>query len=80
MALDLNQPFTRSEAIAAGIPVRQFAGPGYQRLFHAVYLRGSRRITALDRARAALKISPPGSYVSHHTAGLLWGGWGGCGC
>lgn len=70
-----NQPFTRREALAAGVSVGQLAGPRYQRLFHGVYLPAQVHATVLHRARAALKISAPGTYASHHTAAAIWGGW-----
>jgi hypothetical protein len=75
MALRETQPFTRPEAFAAGITVDQLAGPRYQRLFHGLYLPAQLKITVVDRARAALKISPAESYASHHTAAEIWGGW-----
>ncbi|MET0692856.1 MAG: hypothetical protein ABWY56_02940, partial [Propionibacteriaceae bacterium] len=75
MAIDTSQPFTRREALAAGIPVDQLAGPRYHKLFHGLYLAASVKITVAERAKAALKISPVGSFVSHHTAVSLWGGW-----
>ena len=37
--------------------------------------RRGRRHHRRRRARAALLVAPPGSYASHHTAVLLWGGW-----
>lgn len=30
-------PFTRSEALVAGVSVDAWAGPRYQRLFHGLY-------------------------------------------
>jgi hypothetical protein len=71
----LSEPFSRPEALAAGVTVHELAGPRYQRLFHDLYLPGQVRVGALDRARAALKISVPGSFASHHTAAAIWGGW-----
>ena len=70
-----SQPFTRREALASGVTVDQLAGPRYQRLFHGLYLPAGVRVTVLERARAALKISPAGSYASHHTAAVIWGAW-----
>jgi hypothetical protein len=75
MALNETEPFTRPEALAVGITVDQLAGPRYQRLFHGLYLPAQVRITVLERARGALKISPAESYASHHTAAEIWGGW-----
>lgn len=68
-------PFTRPEALAAGLTVDQLAGPGYQRLFHGVYLPAQVLVTELDRAREAIRVSAPGTYASHQTAAIIWGGW-----
>lgn len=75
MTLDRTLPFTRGEALEAGITVSQLAGPMYARLLHGVYVSSSVTITPRIRALAALRISQPGAWVSHHTACLLWGGW-----
>jgi hypothetical protein len=75
MHLDISHPFTRSEALAAGISVNQLAGPRFARLFQGVYVSARVRVTPRLRAQAALKVTADGAWVSHHTAGLLWGGW-----
>ncbi len=75
MHLNEREPFSRAEALAAGITVDALAGPRYQRLFHGLYVSAQVKVTVAERARAALKISPAGSYASHHTAAALWGGW-----
>lgn len=75
MRVDLTQPITRREALAAGLTVTELAGPRFRRLFHGLYLPAHVELTVLQRARAALKISPEGSFASHHTAAAIWGGW-----
>jgi very-short-patch-repair endonuclease len=75
MKINSSRPFTRSEALAAGIRVNELAGPRYRRVFHGVYLDQRVRPDARQRALAALRIAPPGSYASHHTAAALWGVW-----
>lgn len=72
---DPEAPFTRAEAREAGISIRELRGPKYQRLFYNRYVSSAVKVTPLVRARAALKVSPAGSYASHHTAGEIWGGW-----
>lgn len=74
MTLDRHLPFTRQEAIAAGVTVEQLAGRRFQRLFHGVYASAEVPATTHLRALAALRVAPEGAYVSHHTAGELWGG------
>lgn len=75
MAPTSSSPFTRQEGLAAGLTVDQLAGPRFQRLFHGLYLPAQVQATVVHRAQAALKVSAPGSYASHHTAAAIWGGW-----
>jgi very-short-patch-repair endonuclease len=67
-------PFTRAEALAAGINDRELAGPAYQPLFWGVHSCATVTPTLVIRALAALTVSPAASVVSHHTAAKLWGG------
>jgi hypothetical protein len=71
---DPRVPFTRAEALQAGITPAGLRGRDYVRLHRNVYV--SRRVTRTlaVRARAALKVAPAGTVVSHHPAALLWGG------
>jgi very-short-patch-repair endonuclease len=71
---DPTVPFTRAEARLAGIPIRDLTGPRYQRVFFNLYVSAATPVTAVLRARAALKVSPAGSHASHFTAGEIWGG------
>lgn len=72
--LDPRLPFTRAQALIAGLTDADLTGSDYQQLFWGVYV-SSRVVANLSlRARAALLLSPPGSVVSHHTAARLWGG------
>ena len=73
-ALDPRRPFTRAEALRAGIDDTQLAGPAYHRLFWGVHLSADVAPTLVLRALAALTISPPRAVVTHHTAARLWGG------
>lgn len=75
MTLDTTQPFTRRVATKAGIGVSHLVGRNYRRLFHGIYIGSQVQVNLAVRARAALLIARPGSYVSHHTAAVLWGGW-----
>lgn len=55
--------------------MRDLAGPKYQRVFYNLYVSSATPVTALLRARAALKVSPGGSHASHFTAGEIWCDW-----
>lgn len=71
LALDTTRPFTRGEALAAGITARQLRGTGYQPLFHGIYLLSSVAVTPLIRARAAL-LPFTAAHASHATAARVW--------
>jgi Protein of unknown function (DUF559). len=70
---DETVPFTRAEARAAGISAKQLTGGRYQRLFYDLYVTAAVVLTPVVRAKAALKVCPAGSQVSHFTAAELWG-------
>jgi hypothetical protein len=73
MSLNTSQPFTRAEALAAGLTDVDLRSRHFQRLFHGLYLRSGIKIGVQQMAAAALHISPRGSYASHQTAAALWG-------
>lgn len=75
MAVDSSKPFTRRAGLRSGLTIRELTGPGFRRLLHGVYIGAQVRPTIAVRARAALLVSTPGSFASHHTAAILWGGW-----
>jgi hypothetical protein len=73
-ALNVRRPFSRAEARAAGIRLREILGPQFHKILYDSYVSSAVPITTRLRAEAALRISVPGSYISHHTAAELWGG------
>jgi hypothetical protein len=73
-ALDVRRPFSRAQARAAGIRLREILGPQFHKILYDAYVSSSVPITTRLRAEAALSLSAPGSYISHHTAAELWGG------
>jgi hypothetical protein len=74
LEFDPRRPFRRSEGLAAGLTDSDLVGPGYERLFHGLYVAAPRLVDTWQRARAALHTCPPDSYISHDTAAELWGG------
>jgi hypothetical protein len=72
-ALDVCRPFSRAQARAAGIRLREILGPEFHKILYDSYVSATVPITTRLRARAALDISVPGSYISHQTAAELWG-------
>jgi hypothetical protein len=72
-ALDVRNPFTRADARAAGITVKELMSGRYQKVFYNLYVSADVIVTPQVRARAALRQAGPDSYASHHTAAELWG-------
>jgi hypothetical protein len=70
-----DRPFTRADALAAGIKLSELTGPGFSRIFHGVYVSSETKLDTQIKSLAALEIAPAGTYVSHHTAAALWGAW-----
>jgi very-short-patch-repair endonuclease len=73
-SFDPKQPFNRAEARAAGIGVKTLLSSRFQKVFYDCYVSSAVPLTTRLRAKAALGISPPGSFVSHATAARIWGG------
>ena len=72
-ALNTRRPFSRADARRAGIKLRELLSPRFHKIFYDCYIASTIPITTELRAKAALGISPSGSYVSHFTAAQLWG-------
>ena len=71
---DPRSPFSRADARAAGIPVRNLLSSAYQRIFFDIYACSSVALTTEFRVKAAIKrIGSGAAYASHHTAATLWG-------
>lgn len=73
-SLDPHQPFTRAEALAAGVTDRRLRGPAFRRLFTGVYVATDVSVDTRLRARAALRIAPAGALLAGPTAAELLGG------
>ncbi len=72
-AFDPRIPFTRAEARAEGITVEMLLTRRYRKVLYDFYVASDIAVTPALRARAALKVAPPGSRISHHSAARLWG-------
>lgn len=70
---DPRRPFTRAQARRAGIPLRTLLGSTFHKVVWDQYVSREVPVTTKIRAQSALRLSPPGSHVSHHTAAELWG-------
>ena len=68
-------PFTRTEALRQNLSDHDLQGARFRRIYNGVYISAETKVTIKVRAQAAVLIAPAGSYISHHTAARLWGGW-----
>lgn len=66
-------PFSRAEAVRAGINVTQLSGPDFRRLFRGIYVAADATADVKLRARAAIRLAVPDGFASHHTAALIYG-------
>ncbi len=70
--LDLRRPFTRADAIAAGISPGMLRGSKFRRIFRDVYVHELARASPLTRVRAALLIHPLSAFASHASAARVY--------
>lgn len=66
-------PFTRTDAIAAGVTDAKLRGPRYRQLFRGVHILTSVELTLTIWVRAALLALPRDAVASHLTALRLYG-------
>lgn len=71
--LDVRRPFTRREALAAGLTDRQLKGTRFRTLLDGVYISAAVPVTAVVMARAALLTQPAGATATHFTAARVMG-------
>ena len=70
--LDLRRPFTRADALAAGISPAQLRGSRFRRIFRGVYIQAAVPDHPLIRVRAALVIHPPSAFASYASAARVY--------
>lgn len=71
---DLSRPFTRQQALAAGMTDLDLRHSRYVRLFQGVYVGSDVPRTTALLAAGALAAAPVGAVVAGHSAARLWGG------
>jgi hypothetical protein len=71
--LDVRRPFTRADAIAAGIDPRLLRGKRFRRIFKGVYISAEVPPSPLHRVEAAVVLHPPGAFASHVSAARVYG-------
>jgi hypothetical protein len=71
--LDLCRPFTRRQALAAGISAKSLRGPKFRRLLRGVFVAASAPRLDEERIDAALLLYDPSAVASHSSAARLFG-------
>jgi hypothetical protein len=73
-AFDPKTPFSRAQARAAGIGLKTLLSGRFHKVFYDCHVSSTVPLTTRLRAKAALGVSPPGTFISHATAARIWGG------
>lgn len=71
--LDTRRPFTRADALAAGISPAQIRGSRFRRIFRGVYIDAAVPESCTIRTKAALLIHPPEAFASHFSSAQVRG-------
>jgi len=71
--LDLRHPFTRADAMKAGLDPELLRGSRLRRIFRGVYILRSVQVSPFVRTQAALRIHPPVAFASHVSAARVFG-------
>lgn len=71
-SLDPRQPFTRAEALAAGLTAAQLRSSRFRRLFRGVYVEASAPSTPRQRVLGALRLFDDTAWASHASAARLY--------
>lgn len=69
---DVRRPFTRADAIAAGIDPRLLRGKRFRRIFKGVYISAEVPPSPLHRVEAAVLLHPAGAFASHVSAARVY--------
>jgi hypothetical protein len=70
--LEPRRPFTRAEALAAGIPPATLRGSRFRRMFRGVYIYSRVPAHPVIDVQAALLIHPPSAFASHTSAAAVY--------
>ncbi|HET9859222.1 MAG TPA: DUF559 domain-containing protein [Nocardioidaceae bacterium] len=70
--LDVRRPFTRADAVAAGVPPTMLRGSRFRRIFRGVYISRETPVNPFVRTDAALALHPPTAFASHVSAARVY--------
>ena len=73
MAFDRDRPFSRDEALAAGVTPGELRDPRFRLVHHGVYVAASAPDSTWIRTAAALKLFTSTAFASHTSAARLHG-------
>ncbi len=71
--LDVRRPFTRADAVRAGVDPRILRTSRFRRIFRGVYVDGEVPESPWLRTAAALALHPPTAFASHTSAARAYG-------
>ena len=71
--VDIKRPFTRADAVAAGITPKLLRSSRYRRIFRDVYISDEVRPGKHERIVGALAAHPEGAFASHLSAAAIYG-------
>ena len=71
-AFDPEQPFSRAQARAAGIGLKTLLSSRFHKVFYDCYVSSTVPLTTRLRAKAALGISPPGTFMAVRPPRPIW--------
>lgn len=71
--MDEKRPFTRADAVLAGVGDRLLRTSRYRRIFRGVYIRADVAPTERERLEGALALHPDDAWLSHRTAAAWCG-------
>lgn len=70
---DTRRPFTRADAVRAGIDPKILRRSLFRRIFRGVYISRQVPVSPFVRAEAAVVLHPPGAFASHVSAARIYG-------
>jgi len=69
--LDVSRPFTRADALRAGISPKTLRGPRFRKIIRGVFVAAAVPVGRDERIAAALLVCGPGAFASHVSAARL---------
>ncbi len=69
--LDTSRPFTRAQALRAGVSAKALRGPGFRRILRGVFVAASATVDRDERIAAALLVCGDDAFATHASAARL---------